>query len=730
MGRRPLLDFNYYYYFLLFTCNGSSAVAINTDENSILRDHMADSMIDSHLHWCVRQDNIELIQSRVQRSLAEKLVTPCGNTLLHLAASYGSDKVIAYLTEECPSLITRRNRQQDTVLHLAARDGMACLAIKSLITRRNSQNDTVLQLAASEKSALHTIKSLVESNRKLTTMANREVAEFLASEDPDVAYYNNNNGRSPLYLAVENGNKNGILDYLLNLRAPSQIKREEGDALPKGKSPVHAAIEQRDIGILKKIGEARPDLLRLTDEELGNSLHYASSIGFLEGVQFLLDKFHDGAYETNPEGNYPIHLACKSHSVDVVKEYLDIFPYPKEFLNKKGQNILHVAAESGKGNAISYIIKQDPKLVEQLLNEMDEDGNTPLHLAAGYGKSVAAFVLVRDKRVDSSVVNSENLTPYDLAEQQSKSAEEKFDKANEMDGQHHSKDVYGMKNSTTENSTASTSSQRKDKAFHLKRDTKKSSPKHEGLINYFGMVTTLSILYIYSRPKKSLSWHFTVTPGLIISQAKEESKNRIGNLLVVAVLVAGVTFAGAVQLPQLRDNNYSSEHHPESNSTITASRYSSYENHLYGYLFLDLGALSASTVAALILLWASFSDVRFILLAVQVSAFSVFLAIIMMFGAFILSVRIALPEPHEVWLRIAITVVAVVFFLVQAFLFLPWILPRSVNHFLQRIILHHFYCLWFFTLFYCWRWLTEILPELPVLKKNDAGVSQEQKSKS
>ncbi|KAJ6416919.1 hypothetical protein OIU84_002745 [Salix udensis] len=666
---------------------------------------MAGSMIDSKLYECVRQDNIdEYFKSLVQRSLAEKLVTPCGNTLLHLAASYGSDKVIAYLIEECPSLITRGNRQQDTVLHLAAREGMACPAINSLITRRNSQNDIVLQPAASETSAIHT---LVESNRILTRMentkgntplhdavikANREVAEFLASEDPEVAYYNNNNGRSPLYLAVENGNKNGILDYLLNLRAPSPIKREEGDALPKGKSPVHAAIEQRDIGIMKKIGEARPDLLRLTDEELGNSLHYASSIGFLEGVRYLLHRFHDGAYETNPEGNYPIHLACKSHSVRVVKEYLKKIPYPKEFLNKKGQNILHVAAESGKGNVIACILRQEDTLVKSLLNETDEDGNTPLHLAAGYGKSVAAFVLVRDKRVDSSAVNNENLTPYDLAEQQSKSAEEKFDKANEMDGQDHSKDVeYGLKSSTTENSTDSTSSQRKDKAVDLKRDTKKAPPKHEGLITYFGMVTTLSILYLYSCRKKSLSWYFTVTPGQFISQAKEESKNRIGNLLVVAVLVAGVTFAGVVQLPQLRDNNYSIEHHPESNSTITASRYSSYENHLYGYLFLDVGALSASMVAALILLWASFiSDAKFILLTVQVSALMVFLAIIMMFGAFILSVRIALLESHEVWLRMAITVVAVVFFLVQAFLFLPWIIPRSVNQFLQRIILRDF----------------------------------------
>ncbi|KAJ6333199.1 hypothetical protein OIU77_009127 [Salix suchowensis] len=699
-----------------------NSVAINIDENS--RDHTADSMIDSKLYEVVREDNIDDFKSRVQTHLAEKLVTPCGNTLLHVAASYGSDKVIAYLTKEFPSLITRRNSQEDTILHLAAREEKASHAIKCLA----GSNPSLMRMTNTKgNTPLH----------DAVIKANREVAEFLASEDPDVAYYNNNNGRSPLYLAVENGNKNGILDYLLNLRAPSQIKREEGDALPKGKSPVHAAIEQRDIGILKKIGEARPDLLRLTDEEMGNSLHYASSIGFLEGVQFLLDKFHDGAYGRNPEGNYPIHLACKSHSVRVVKEYLKKFPYPKEFLNKKGQNILHVAAESGKGNVIACILRQEDTLVKSLLNEMDEDGNTPLHLAAGYGKSVAAFFLVRDGRIDRSAVNNENLTPYDLAEQQSKSAEEKFDKANEMDGQHHSKDVeYGRKNSTAENST---SSQRKDKAVDLKRDTKKAPPKHEGLINYFGMVTTLSILYFYSRPKKSLSWNFTVTPGLIISHEKEQSKNTIGHLLVVAVLVAGVTFAGAVQLPQLRDNNYSSEHHPESNSTITASRYSSYENHLYGYLFLDLGALSASMVAALILLWASFNDVRFILPAVQVSALMVFLAIIMMFGAFILSVRIALPEPHEVWLRIAITVVAVVFFLVQAFLFLPWILPRSVNQFLQRIILLHFYCLWFFTLFYCWRWLTEIL-EYPksrnhflnfhFLKKNDAGVSQEQKSKS
>ncbi|KAG5233410.1 ankyrin [Salix suchowensis] len=561
-------------------------------------------LIDSRLHEFVRQDNIDDFKSLVQTHLAENLVTPTGNSLLHVAVSYGSDSITSYLAETFPSLITSQNNQQDTVLHLAARRGTYSDAIKSL-----AQSNPSLMRKANTKGNTPLHDAVIYGNR--------ELAKFLASIDPEVAYYNNNNnGKSPLYLAVENGNMERILDALLKSGASIHIKREDGDALPKGKSPVHAAIERRDIGILVRIEEAKPELLRLTDEELGNSLHYASSIGFLRGVEFLLDKFLDGAYERNREENYPIHIACKNDSVDVVKEYLYRFPYPEEFLNKKGQNILHVAAKYGKDRVVSYILRQKDTLVKSLVNEMDEDGNTPLHLAAGYGRPMASFLLLLDNRVRRFIVNNRNWTPFDFAERQSKSAVEQFDKANEMlakeqeisensnpsnmlDGRDNSKDVEdGMKNSTTENSTDGTSSERKQEK--AKRDTEKASPK-DGLIDFLETATTLSILYFHARPKKSIREYFTHIPRPI-SHAKEESKSSIGNLLVVAVLVAGVTFAGAVQLPQLRDYSNSREQPQESNSAIAASHYRSYENHLYGYLFLDLGAFSASILAALILL--------------------------------------------------------------------------------------------------------------------------------
>ncbi|XP_061945857.1 protein ACCELERATED CELL DEATH 6-like isoform X2 [Populus nigra] len=636
-------------------------VAIKIEENSNPRDDMENTKIDSKLYEYVKQDNIEEFKSRVQQRLAEKLVTPCGNTLLHVAVSYGSDNITSYLAGTFPSLITIQNSQKDTILHLAAREGKAS----------------------------HTIKSLVESNpslmRKTNTKGNtplhdavitenKEVAKLLVSRDPEVAYYNNNNGKSPLYLAVENGNKNGILDDLLNLGASFPIKSEDD--------------------ILEKIQKEQPELLRLTEEELGNSLHYASSIGFLEGVQFLLKMFDDGAYETNLEGNYPIHVACKSHSVDVVKEFLDKFPYPKEFLNKKGQNILHVAAKYGNGSVVSYILKQDQKLVAPLLNAIDDRGNTPLHLAARYGRRMATFLLVRDNRVEHFIVNNRNWTPYELAEDFSKRFEEKYMKTDEMRAKERKQ--FDSKNSTPAHEIKG------KEVDSNKMDTKEASSKDGIVVWYFDLVMTLSILFVNARPKKSLKELFPVT-GLPVSLAKEETKSMIGNLLVVAVLVAGVTFAGVIQLPQLRDNNNSSDRRHEFNSTYTASHYSTYENLLYGYLFLDVGALSSSLLAALLLLLASFSIPKFQIPATAFSSIMVCLAIYMMFGAILFSLRIALIGSHRWLLTIIITGVAFVF---------PSIIPLFGDAVLLPVLMHYIYYYLFLLLIYRSWWQTNKLSDL------------------
>ena len=432
-----------------------SCVAINIVGSSIPRDDMANKKIDSKLYEYVKQDNIEEFKSRVQQHLAEKLVTPCGNSLLHVAIRYESNNITAYLAKEIPSLITSRNDQQDTILHVAAREGSISHAIRNLV---NSNAFLLRTTNREENTPLHVA----------VINGNKDVAKFLISRDPEVAYYKNKTGRSPLYLAVENRNMKGILDDLLNEEASIPREREDGDSLgmlPQGKSPVHAAIENHNIGdhnvsshqksdihtnqsskpifkfiqnnlflfsgILQKIEEAKPELLRLHDKEFGNPLHYASSTGYVEGVQFLLQKYRPGADETDQEGNYPIHLACKGGSVALLKEFLKVIPYPNEFINKIGQNILHVAAQNERGSLIMYILEQDQKMVETLLNAMDEEGNTPLHLATQRGRPTSVFLLVRDKRVYRHPANNDDLTPYGLGRKQSKIAVERYEGTDE-----------------------------------------------------------------------------------------------------------------------------------------------------------------------------------------------------------------------------------------------------------------------------------------------------------
>ncbi|KAJ6878154.1 protein ACCELERATED CELL DEATH 6-like [Populus alba x Populus x berolinensis] len=617
--------------------------------------HEPNEMMDPSLYEFVKLDSVVPFKSCVRKRSAKELQTPAGNSLLHVAVSYGSDNITSYLAETFPSLITIQNSQKDTILHLAAREGKA--------------SDTIKSLAESNPSLMR--KTNTKGNTPLhdaVIKGNKELAKLLVSKDPEVAYYNNKNGRSPLYLAVENGNKNGILDDLLKTEASFPIESEDGDALPKGKSPVHAAIEQRNRDMLEKIEKAKPDLLCLTDKELGNSLHYASSRGFQEGVQFLLQKFLNGAYKRNHEGNYPIHLACKNDSVDVVKEFLTITPFPKEFLNKKGQNILHVAAENGNGNVVRYILRQEKTLVEPLLNEMDEDGNTPLHLATNHGHSVAAFVLVRDKRVDSSIVNNENLTPYDIAEKQSKIAVEQYEKTDEMLAEY-------RKQFVSKNSTPADKNQ--DNAVDSKEhDTKKSPPKDFKLLDYYGAMITLSILYFHARPKKSQYERFTSTQGK--PPRKQETKSRIENLLVVAVLVAGVTFAGAIQMPQLRDKN---------NKTI-------------------------------ILLWTNLNDVKFAPFALWFSSLMVGGSIYMMCLSFFFAVSIALGGSNYGVFAIILIVVGIAFFVAQTLLYIQWILPPSVNQIIEGKLSHYVYYISFFMLVYNWRCLTSYsLPRLPRVHK-------------
>ncbi|XP_030549368.1 protein ACCELERATED CELL DEATH 6-like isoform X2 [Rhodamnia argentea] len=305
------------------------------------------------------------------------ILSPSRNTLLHIAAALERDEILRAIVNHFPNqLVAGQNCRGDNALHFAARAGRVP-ATQVLIGRASDTGGGEMRRALLQ----------VRNDRGNTPLheavvkGHLEVVRILIDEDLQPMYLENKEGKCPISVDVESGNLEVLRLLLAVPLDPSRIQ---------GVSPVHAAV-------------------------LHGNLAY---INYCNGTKFLLENFTSSAIEYDRDGHFPIHLACKEGHVQAIKELLRQWPDPTELINRHGQNILHVCAKHGRIRAVKYILGNAD--LEKLINERDNDGNTPLHLATLPWHPVVLLDLVLDGRVDRGLLNNERLTALDLATEQIK----------------------------------------------------------------------------------------------------------------------------------------------------------------------------------------------------------------------------------------------------------------------------------------------------------------------
>ncbi|KAF3971028.1 hypothetical protein CMV_005327 [Castanea mollissima] len=394
------------------------------DLKKVVPDYGAYNLMDPTLYESVKKDDMDAFRNTLQRISREKDIldqfildrtSPSGNSLLHEAASFGSKKIAKDIIDHHPSLLTRRNIIGDTALHVAAKRGK--LDILEVLTVNSGKQTSGNPLEGPSLAYEYNddMQLLRMQNQVGNTALHEAViadglaeVEYLLSKNSETAYYLNKEGVSPFCLAAETGNKD-ILRRLLELV-------DGNDKLigrPRRESPIYAVILQRSLDMLEEIAKTKQVLFHIRDEKGKTPLYFAASKGYLEGVQFLLHYSRQSTLERSTKGDFPIHAACKNGHVNVVNVLLEEqWPDPTELLNKEGQNILHVAAKSGKDVVVKNILR-NPKL-EKLLNAKDNDGNTAVHLASMNLHPKVVVSLTWDKRIDLKLTNMAGLTALDV----------------------------------------------------------------------------------------------------------------------------------------------------------------------------------------------------------------------------------------------------------------------------------------------------------------------------
>ncbi|ESQ36993.1 hypothetical protein EUTSA_v10002443mg [Eutrema salsugineum] len=385
----------------------STGSLLNPNQLTIFIDSDESEIMNPKILCAVRAGDKESLLKRMKddAKILQRLVDNHENSLLHIAAASGHANIVDYIVSESPNLLEKGNLISETALHVAARAGnldiveflvryiTEFLMCDMLISAKSKNGDTALHVALKEKHA--------------------NVAFYLFSVRQDVSFDVNNDGVSPIYLAVEAGYCELVEKMLESSPCLSKLALMRG-----GKSVVHAAMRAKRRDILGIILSQDPGLVELRKEEGRTCLSFGASIGFYEGIRYILSEFDKAAssvcYVADDDGFFPIHMAAKEGHVRIIKEFIKHCPDSIELLNSQCQNILHVAAKTGKSTVVKYLLQLDEH--KRMMHEQDVDGNTPLHLATKHRHPLVVNIFTWNHGINLTTLNNDGFTALDIAQ--------------------------------------------------------------------------------------------------------------------------------------------------------------------------------------------------------------------------------------------------------------------------------------------------------------------------
>jgi ankyrin repeat protein len=166
--------------------------------------------------------------------------------------------------------------------------------------------------------------------------------------------------------------------------------------------------------------EWKPDLANEKDASGSSPMHYVASSGDETVVKNILDKAPLSVYIQDQEGLSPLHVAAKMGHQSVLCCMIEHCPDSFELRDNHGRNFLHFI-EINLSNpvqkklySIIKLVSRSPDL-KKLVNERDNEGNTPLHCASLYGLSDTILNFLRASKADSTLMNYAGKTALDHA---------------------------------------------------------------------------------------------------------------------------------------------------------------------------------------------------------------------------------------------------------------------------------------------------------------------------
>ncbi|KAF3338302.1 Ankyrin repeat-containing protein [Carex littledalei] len=317
------------------------------------------------------------------------------DTILHILSANGHENLVSTICTKDSSLLKARN----LIEHANLEFGEA--GLKELLRQKNCLGETALHEAARH--------------------GHGAVVSTLMAEDLELAGLVNNDSVSPLYLATARGSLHMVQNMVAKM-----LNHEITPAFysgPKQQTALHAAVLQ-DPELTGEVVQLYPEPLGKGTDETRRTLHLVASTGNHKIAKLLLDKDRSLAYIKDSDGSFPVHAAVRMGHVKMIVLLLQRCPDSGQLLDGNGRNFLHIAMEAKNSYIIFKLLKKSKKklsnshwkkMFNKMLNTMDNNGDTPIHIAAEHGYNEFMESLSGGNELDMTLQNKEGLTAFDIS---------------------------------------------------------------------------------------------------------------------------------------------------------------------------------------------------------------------------------------------------------------------------------------------------------------------------
>ena len=182
--------------------------------------------------------------------------------------------------------------------------------------------------------------------------------------------------RTPLHIACEYGYL-PIVKFLIEVAGVREDSRGKN-----GETPFIVAYNHHRYSIVEYYKEKFQ--IPVLPKDFEADIHNAAHEGFIESVQYLIEKMGISSEARDWNNSTPLHYACIGGHLNIVQYLIEKQHVNIEAIDNEGKTPLHKASENGKRNVVKYLLSKGANKYALTYNKM-----TPSDIACEISNATA-----------------------------------------------------------------------------------------------------------------------------------------------------------------------------------------------------------------------------------------------------------------------------------------------------------------------------------------------------